>query len=66
MMLHDLPLWAAVYQQTQRWFNAGVLKTNMSDVCMLLRLMHKREPTPSAAIFCSRTQQSSPEMCDLS
>jgi transposase len=26
MMPHDLPPWAAVYQQTQRWLKAGVFE----------------------------------------
>ena len=36
MMPHDLPPWEAVYQQTQRWFNAGVFEAIVDDLRMLL------------------------------
>jgi transposase len=61
MMPHDLPPWAAVYQQTQRWLKAGVFEAMVSDLRALLRLAEGRNETPSAAIFDSRTLQSSPE-----
>ena len=32
MMLHDLPLWATVSQQRQRWLQAGVFEVIVSDV----------------------------------
>ncbi|MSR83547.1 MAG: transposase, partial [Candidatus Latescibacteria bacterium] len=38
MMPHDLPPWAAVYQQTQRWFKAGVFGAMVSDLRLLLRV----------------------------
>ena len=28
---HDLPPWAAVYQQTQRWFKAGVFEAIVDE-----------------------------------
>src|SRR3954471_11028965 len=31
MMPHDLPPWAAVYQQTQRWIRAGVFEAIVDD-----------------------------------
>jgi transposase len=61
MMPHDLPPWAAVYQQTQRWLKAGVFEAIANDLRVLLRLAQERNPKPSAAIFDSRTLQSSPE-----
>jgi transposase len=61
MMPHDLPPWAAVYQQTQRWLNAGVFEAIVNDLRVLLRLAQGRNEEPSAAIFDSRTLQSSPE-----
>jgi transposase len=61
MMPHDLPPWAAVYQQTQRWLKAGVFEVIVDDLRVLLRLAQGRNQEPSAAIFDSRTLQSSPE-----
>ena len=61
MMPHDLPPWAAVYQQTQRWLKAGVFEAIVDDLRVLLRLAQERNPQPRAAIFDSRTLQSSPE-----
>src|SRR5947209_16617899 len=61
MMPHDLPPWAAVYQQTQRWLKAGVFEAIVNDLRAVLRLAQGRNAEPSAAIFDSRTLQSSPE-----
>lgn len=61
MMPNDLPPWSAVYQQTQRWLNAGVFEALVHDLRSLLREIEARAPAPSAAIFDSRTLQSSPE-----
>src|SRR5688500_15107409 len=61
LMPHDLPPWHTVYQQSQRWFKAGVFETMVIDLRELLRLAHGRNPQPSAAIFDSRTIQSTPE-----
>lgn len=61
MMPHDLPPWPVVYQQTQRWFAAGVFEQIVHDLRMILRLVDKRDPNPSAAIIDSRTLQSTPE-----
>ena len=61
MMPHDLPPWAAVYQQTQRWLRAGVFEAIVDDLRAILRLAVGRNEEPSAAIFDSRTLQSSPE-----
>lgn len=48
MMLHDLPLWTAVQQQTQRWLQAGCFEAMAHDLRLLLRLGAQREGTPSA------------------
>jgi transposase len=61
MLPHDLPPWAAVYQQTQRWFKAGCFEAMAHDLRMLLRLAAGREPAPTAAVMDSRTLQSTPE-----
>ncbi len=61
MMPHDLPPWAAVYQQSQRWFKAGVFEAIVDDLRALLRLAVGRTEEPSAVIFDSRTLQSTPE-----
>src|SRR5947209_15161527 len=64
MMPHDLPPWAAVYQQTQRWLKAGVFEAIVDDLRAVLRLAQGRNEEPSAAIFDSWTLQSSPESGD--
>jgi transposase len=61
MLPHDLPPWAAVYQQTQRWLRAGVFEAIVRDLRRLLRLIEGRAPEPSATILDSRTLQSTPE-----
>lgn len=61
LMPQDLPPWAAVYQQTQRWFKAGVFEAIVDDLRALLRLTEGRNEQPSAVIMDSRTLQSTPE-----
>jgi transposase len=61
MMPHDLPPWEAVYQQTQRWLQAGVFAAIVHDLRELLRVAAGRKAQPTAAIFDSRTVQSTPE-----
>lgn len=61
MLPNDLPPWEAVYQQTQRWLQACVFETIVNDLRQLLRVAAGRNAQPSAAIFDSRTLQSSPE-----
>jgi transposase len=36
-MPHDLPPWAAIYQQTQRWIKSGVFEAIVDDLRQLLR-----------------------------
>jgi transposase len=61
LMPHDLPPWAAVYQQTQRWIIAGSFEAIVDDLRVLLRVAAGRNAQPSAAIFDGRTLQSTPE-----
>ncbi len=60
-MPHDLPPWAAVYQQTQRWLAANCFAAVAGDLRAVLRMAAEREPEPSAVILDSRTLRSSPE-----
>jgi transposase len=61
MLPNDVPPWYTVYQQTQRWLNAGVFEALVHDLRALLREIAHRAPQPRAAIFDARTLQSSPE-----
>jgi transposase len=61
MMPNDLPPWSIVYQQAQRWIAAGVFEAMAQDLRRVLRLLDGRPEEPSAAIFDSRTLQSTPE-----
>src|ERR1700750_344994 len=48
---NDFPPWAAVYQQSQRWFAAGVFNAVIQDLRRILRILEGRQEEPSAAIF---------------
>src|SRR5262245_20003240 len=61
LMPHDLPPWHTVYQQSHRWLKAGVFETMVHDLWAVLRLAAGRTEEPSAAIFDSRTLQSTRE-----
>jgi transposase len=61
MLPHEFPPWAAVYQQTRRWLNAGVFDELTDDLRVLLRQAHGRAAEPTACILDSRTLQSTPE-----
>src|ERR1700681_1962456 len=61
LMPHDLPPWAAVYQQTQRWLAAGAFEAIVHDLRMLLRVAVGRQAQPSAVVLDARTLQSTPE-----
>lgn len=60
-MPNDLPPWQTVYQQTQRWIKAGVFEGLVTDLRALIRLGKSKAMQPTAAIFDSRTIQSSVE-----
>jgi transposase len=61
LMPHDLPPWAAVYQQAQRWLASGCFDVLADDLRAVLRVALGRAEEPSAAILDSRTLRSSPE-----
>lgn len=61
MMPNDLPPWAAVQQQTERWLAAKCFEAMAADLRLFLRLGEERGGQPTAAIMDSRTLQSSPE-----
>lgn len=61
LLPNDLPPWTVVYQQTRRWMRAGVFEEIAADLRVLLRLADGRSKQPSAAVFDSRTLQSTPE-----
>ena len=61
LMPHDLPPWPVVYQQTQRWLKAKVFESLTSDLRTILRIAEGRQEMPTAAIFDSRTLQSTVE-----
>ena len=58
---HDLPPWAAAYQQARRWLQAGVFEEITHDLRMIARLVAEREAQPTAIILDGRTLQSTPE-----
>ena len=60
-MPQHFPPWEAVYQQSQRWIKAGVFEAIVQDLREVLRITTGRKAKPSAAIFDSRTLQSTPE-----
>jgi transposase len=61
MLPTNFPPWAAVYQQTRRWLDAGIFEAMAHDLRMLLREAADRMPQPRAVILDSRTVQSTPE-----
>jgi transposase len=61
LMPNDLPPWHTVYQQTQRWIQAGVFEDIVHDLRAVLRLAAGRNAKPSAAIFDGQVLQSTPE-----
>src|SRR5262245_35892917 len=61
LMPHDLPPWYVVYQQAQRWIKAKVFESLVHDLRAVLRIAEGRKEQPTAAIFDSRTMQSSVE-----
>ena len=60
-MPRDLPLWHAVYEQTQRRIRAGCFERLVDELRILLRIGEERAPQPTAVIVDSRTMRSSPE-----
>lgn len=61
MIPHDLAPWHAIHQQTMRWIKAGCFEAMAHDLRAILRLLVDRNEQPTAAIYDSRTLQSTPE-----
>jgi transposase len=68
LLPNDLPPWATVYQQTQRWLRAGVFEAMVQDLRVVLRLADVaahdgagRGPHPSAVVLDGAVLQSTPE-----
>jgi transposase len=57
----DLPPWAAVHQQAQRWIAAGCFEDMVHDLRALLREAAGHDPDPTAAVLDARTLRSTPE-----
>jgi len=57
----DFPPWNTVYQQARRWMKAGVFEELVHDLREILRKKKGKDGKASAAIFDSRTIQSTPE-----
>lgn len=62
LMPHDLPPWAAVYQQMRRWAKAGVFEEMAHELRAVARIVAGRDDVvPTAVILDSRTLHSTPE-----
>ena len=61
LLPNDLPPWHIVYQQTQRWLQAGCFEHRAHDLRALLPMTQGRNSQPSAAILDSRTLQGTAE-----
>ena len=58
---NDLPPWHTIHQQTMRWIKAGCFEAMAHDLRAIVRLALGRDENPTAAIYDSRTVQSTPE-----
>jgi transposase len=56
MMPHDLPPWAAIYQQTQRWIKSGVFEAIVDDLRQLLLSVEWAQQTTE----CCNSQAAAP------
>lgn len=61
MTPHDLPPWWAIYQQSQRWIEAGSFEALVHDLRELLRVTQGKKAQPTAAILDARTLRSTTE-----
>ncbi len=57
----DLPPWAVVHQQAQRWIVAGCFEDMVHDLRAVLREATGRDPDPTAVILDARTLRGTPE-----
>jgi transposase len=53
----NFPPWAAVYQQTQRWINAGCFEDMVDDLREMVREAAGKAPQPTAVILDGQTLQ---------
>jgi transposase len=60
----NFPPWKAVYDQTQRWIEAGVFEEVVDDLRETLRVALGKKAHPTAAILDSQTLRSTPESGD--
>ncbi len=61
LISHEFPPWEAVYQQTQRWLQAGCFEAMVNDLRSVLRVAQGRQGQSSAVILDGRTLQSTCE-----
>ncbi len=61
LLPNDFPPWELVYQQTQRWIQAGCFEAMVSDLRSVIRVAQDRRGQPSAVILDGRTLQSTCE-----
>ncbi|MEF9387169.1 IS5 family transposase [Ralstonia solanacearum species complex bacterium KE056] len=61
MLPTNFPSWELVYQQTQRWLNAGCFEAMVNDLRSVIRVAQERQGQPSAVILDGRTLQSTCE-----
>lgn len=61
LLPNDLPPSSVVFQQAQRWINAGVFEAMAHDLRAILRLAMERPQDPTAIVLDARTLQSSVE-----
>ncbi|SAK95232.1 transposase [Caballeronia catudaia] len=61
MLPTNFPPWELVYQQTQRWLQAGCFEAMVSDLRSIVRVAQGRQEEPSAVILDGRTLQSTCE-----
>ncbi|WEY37672.1 IS5 family transposase [Paraburkholderia sp. SUR17] len=61
LLPHEFPPWELVYQQTQRWIQAGCFEAMVSDLRSISRVAQGRKGQPSAVILDGRALQSTCE-----
>jgi transposase len=61
LLPHEFPPWELVYQQTQRWIQAGCFEAMVNDLRSIIRVAQGRKGQPSAVILDGRTLQSTCE-----
>ncbi|MGF6478227.1 transposase [Paraburkholderia sp. JPY419] len=61
LLPNDFPTWKTVYQQTQRWIQAGCFEAKVHDLRSIIRVAQDRRGQPSAVILDGRTLQSTCE-----